>query len=150
MDVVEFDPEFYALPRGPNGLPDILIYSRKIVGETQALFRAYIVSSTKPGYWCERYFVEDKDCMDWALVHANEKVRQYVIAQRAANLPPQQEPFKLEPFEDWRSVAVQYGMDLYPGLQAVASNTDDRRLQARLRVALKAPGVHEQVESFKP
>ena len=150
MEVEEFDPEFYELPRGTTGLPDLLIFSRKRVNGMQSILRAFIVRPMGDGFWCERYFVEDKDGMDWVLTYATEKVRQQVVAQQPSGTPPTQSPFQLKPFEDWRALAVQCEMGFYQGLRQVGRRTDDLRLVARLREATGLPEVHVHVESYQP
>lgn len=150
MEVEEFEPEFYELPRGTTGLPDLLIFSRKRVNGIQSLLRAYIVKPKGDGFWCERYFVEDKDGMDWALTYATEKVRQQVVVQQPTGTNPAQAPFQVTPFEDWRALAVQFEMGFYQGLGQVGRKSDDMRLVSRLREAIGMPEVHTQVESFQP
>ena len=147
MEVEAFEPEFYELPRGTAGLPDLLIFSRKRVRGMQSILWAFIVKPTGDGFWCERYFVEDKDGMDWALTYATEKVRQQVVAQQSSQTPPAQTPFLLKSFQDWKALAVQFEMGYYQGLRKVGGYSDDVALVTRLREAILMPGVHVRQES---
>lgn len=146
MEVKEFEPEFYALPRWTSGLPDLLILSQKLVDGTGAALRAYVVKPSGDGIWSQRYYVEDKDGMEWARAYATEKIRQQVLVKQPSESALSPEPFQLQPFVEWKALAVQFEMGFYQGLRQVARRTDDVQLASKLREALAMPEVHMEPE----
>lgn len=148
MQVIDFDPEFYALPLGPSGLPDLLILSRKQLSDSSAVVTAFIVAPQNPGYWCEEFYVESEKAMEWALVYAKEKVRQYVVEQRPTGQIHSQEPFQLQQFEDWPEFAAQVELGFYPGFRPASKN--NVKLATKARDVLKIPEVHIGQKHFRP
>jgi len=148
MQDIDFDPEFYALPMGPSGLPDLLIFSRKQLSDSSAIVTAFIVTPLSPGYWCEEVYVESENSMEWALVYAKEKVRQYVVEQRPTEQTCPEDPFQLRPFEDWRAFAAQVELGFYPGFRPASRN--NVKLGTKTREVLKAPEVHIAEKHYRP
>jgi len=119
----DLKPEIYALPLGPNGLPDLLMISKSRSGN-HAVVRAFIVASDPEsrGYWGERFNCDGDDSMKWALLCAKERVRQHVVAQRGADVPPAERGVALLPFEDWDALSVQRMLGFYPAIETAAAN----------------------------
>lgn len=114
-------PEFYVLPLGPNGLPDLLIFAMQF-SRNHGAVRAFIVPSdpASTGYWCERFESDGDDAITWGLRFAKEKIRQYSHAQRAGS-PAALAAFQLTPVDDWVTLSVQRRLGYYPMLEAAAA-----------------------------
>lgn len=109
-------PEFYALPLGPSGLPDLMLFAMRFSHN-----RGTVPSDPQStAYWSERFESDGSDALKWGLLFAKEKARQYAHAQRAGT-PAALAPFELTPFVGWVTLSVQRRLGFYPMLDAAAA-----------------------------
>lgn len=143
--------QIFALPIGPNGLPDILLLESDRFND-QAIVRAFIVPSARgvKGYWSERFNAEGADAMKWARLFAKERVREHVMAQHSPTEPIDQRPFELVPFVDWDALSVQRFLGFYPSLRTAAQNSNGVEFLNLLREKDTAYPVEITSQHFPP
>lgn len=142
-------PEFYVLPPGPNGLPDLIIVAVQF-SRNHGVVRVFIVPSdpASTGYWCERFEADGDDAIQWSMRFATQKIRQYSHEQRAGS-PAALAPFKFTVFDDWVTLSVQHRLGYYPMLQAAAAQAQPVAVQEYLGEKLKVHEVQITPEHFQ-